>query len=80
MNDKFGASVSVLLPSEWLCGNNEYCDLFSENHILYKDGDHLSHYGSVYLARKNLHKLVEVVGENPESAFHADHARHMQRL
>jgi peptidoglycan/LPS O-acetylase OafA/YrhL len=77
LSDRFGSSVSVLLPSDWLCRNGEYCDLFSDNGILYRDDDHLSHHGSIYLANKHLYGLVDVVEGVPGSAYHAWYLEHL---
>ncbi|UCC56101.1 MAG: acyltransferase [Gammaproteobacteria bacterium] len=60
MKNRFGSSVSVFLPSEWLCNSSEYCDLFSDNDILYTDDNHLSYHGSISLVNKHLSQLVEI--------------------
>lgn len=60
MKNRFGNSVSVFLPSDWLCNQGEYCDLFSDNDILYQDDDHLSYHGSVFLVKNHLTQLVDI--------------------
>jgi len=60
LKDRFGSSVSLFLPSEWLCKDGEHCDFISGNGILYRDSDHLSNYGSVWLAQKYLRGLVNI--------------------
>lgn len=61
MKDRFGSSVTVFLPSEWLCKSIEYCDLFSDSGILYKDEDHLSYHGSIELVNSYLNQLEDIV-------------------
>jgi hypothetical protein len=53
MKDRFGPSVTVFMPSEWLCKSIGYCDLFSDSGILYKDGDHLSYHGSIAVVKSH---------------------------
>jgi len=43
-------NVKIIEPYEYLC-DREYCNVIEGNNLLYRDDDHLSTYGSIYVSR-----------------------------
>jgi len=61
LRDAFPDSVTLYLPSDFVCKKDLGCEFLSARGTLYRDADHLSIDGSIHLAQRHLTTLPEVV-------------------
>jgi peptidoglycan/LPS O-acetylase OafA/YrhL len=61
MKRMFPSDVTVILPSEFMCGEGNYCAFIEKGGVLYQENGHLSSFGSRIMAREHLREIVSIV-------------------